>query len=48
VAVRREGTRIHCRLKCPCVIEFMRCITAVVRARAKEQLALVACVNHKY
>lgn len=42
VRVRKQGTRIYCRLKCPCVLDFMRCITAVVRTRVKEQMALVA------
>ena len=42
VGVRKQGTRSYCTLKCPCVMQFMKCITAVVRARAKEHMALVA------
>jgi len=37
----RRGLQVYYHLKCPCVLQFFRCVEAVLRAEAKARLAVV-------
>ena len=38
----RRGTQLIYHLLCPCILEFIACITTVVRSNARRQMALAA------
>jgi ArsR family transcriptional regulator len=33
---RKEGLRVIYKLKCPCILDFFSCITAILKQQAKE------------
>jgi len=39
VSDRREGVKIYYKLEVPCILNFMDCITAVIRSKAERELA---------
>jgi DNA-binding transcriptional ArsR family regulator len=41
VECTKTGTRITCRVRCKCVLNFFACVDGVLRANAKAQQALV-------
>jgi DNA-binding transcriptional ArsR family regulator len=41
VTCRKEGTWLHCRLRCKCILNFFVCVDGVSKANAKAQLALL-------
>ena len=40
----KRGVQVFYRLKCPCVLEFMRCVETVLRMQVREQMELVGDV----
>ena len=41
VEMDKRGKQVFYRLKVPCVLKFISCIEAVIKAQAKEQIALI-------
>ena len=41
VKIDKRGTQIYYQLKVPCILEFVQCVEHVLKANAKEHLALV-------
>ncbi|HUS93355.1 MAG TPA: metalloregulator ArsR/SmtB family transcription factor [Phycisphaerae bacterium] len=41
LAHRKDGLRMLYRLKCPCVLEFMSCVTNVLRVQVEDQKAVL-------
>jgi len=41
---RKEGLRVIYKLKAPCVIDFLNCVTAVLKQQAKESRKLFAVI----
>lgn len=41
VQIDKRGTQIYYQLKVPCILEFVHCVEHVLKANAKEHLALV-------
>jgi len=41
---RKEGLKVIYRLKCRCVMDFLRCVTAVLKEQAKETQRLMAAL----
>lgn len=37
----KRGKQVYYRLKVPCILKFMPCVEAVIKAKAQDQLALV-------
>jgi ArsR family transcriptional regulator len=44
---RKESNQVFYELKMPCVLNFFSCVESVIRASAKEQLAVVKSRNRK-
>ncbi|MCB2215281.1 ArsR/SmtB family transcription factor [Desulfofustis glycolicus] len=42
VSVEKRGKQVYYRIKVPCILQYMPCIEAVIRAQAQEQ---IACLN---
>ena len=38
----KRGKQVYYRLKVPCVLNFMHCVTAVIQEQAREQMALMS------
>jgi DNA-binding transcriptional ArsR family regulator len=38
---RKDGLKVYYRLECPCIIDFIKCITGVIQSRAKKDLAAI-------
>ena len=41
---RKKGLKVIYRLKCPCILDFFSCITAVLRQQAKENEKLLKAI----
>jgi len=41
---RKEGLRVIYRLRCPCTMDFLRCVTAVLKEQAKENERLLGAL----
>ncbi len=39
VSDRKEGLQVYYRLCCPCILDFLGCIDAVIRADAEHKMA---------
>lgn len=37
---RKEGSQVYYSLRCPCILDFFKCVEDVLRSAAEEQLAL--------
>jgi ArsR family transcriptional regulator len=40
VSDRKEGLQVYCRLRCPCILDFLGCVDVVLRADAEDRLAV--------
>ncbi len=38
---RKEGLKVFYRLECPCIIDFMNCVSNVISRRAKRDLKIL-------
>ena len=38
---RKEGLKVIYRLRCPCTMDFLKCVTAVLREQAKEHVEIM-------
>jgi DNA-binding transcriptional ArsR family regulator len=38
---RKEGLRVIYKLKCPCILDFFTCITAILKQQAKDDTSLL-------
>jgi len=38
---RKEGLKVIYRLKCPCILDFLGCVTGVLRQQAKDNKKLL-------
>ena len=38
---RKEGLKVIYKLKCPCILEFFKCISGVLKQRAKDDSAIL-------
>jgi DNA-binding transcriptional ArsR family regulator len=41
VSDRKEGLKVYYKLEVPCVLDFMKCITKVISARAQKHLTAI-------
>jgi ArsR family transcriptional regulator, arsenate/arsenite/antimonite-responsive transcriptional repressor len=47
VDINRKGNQIFYKLRCPCVLEFMDCVTKVAKTAAKEKMKQISCCSTK-
>ncbi len=45
VDINRKGNQIFYNLRCPCILEFMDCITKVAKTSAKERVRQISCCS---
>ena len=41
VSDEKRGSQVHYRLRCPCVLDFFKCVEGVLRTTAREQMSMV-------
>jgi DNA-binding transcriptional ArsR family regulator len=41
VSDRKDGLKVYYRLECPCIIEFINCVSSVIATRAQKDLSAI-------
>lgn len=41
VSDRKDGLKVYYRLECPCIMDFIKCITDVIQSRARKDLEVL-------
>jgi DNA-binding transcriptional ArsR family regulator len=41
VSDRKDGLKVYYRLECPCIIDFINCVSSVIISKAKKNLSAI-------